>query len=139
MGISRGFDFLGYRFSSDIPAGLVGVVVQTIECCVERMNRLYERGADAVRIDEYIRRWQMWVRNGMSADRGGWTWLSALAAGHEKPTRNGTEPMVRLASSDYTALRWRLHPVLIARRPNRDQMMMVAGSGTVAGAYVYWT
>jgi hypothetical protein len=39
----RGFDFLGYRFSS---AGIVGVAVQAVERCVERMNRLYEQGAD---------------------------------------------------------------------------------------------
>ena len=44
--VSRGLDFLGYRFSA---ASLVGVAVQTVERCVERMNRLYEQGANAVR------------------------------------------------------------------------------------------
>jgi hypothetical protein len=44
--ISRGFDFLGYCFSA---AGLVGVAVQTVVRCVERMTRLYEQGADAGR------------------------------------------------------------------------------------------
>jgi hypothetical protein len=51
--ISRGFDFLGYRFSA---AGLVGIAVQTVKRCVERMNRLYEQGADAVCIGNYVRR-----------------------------------------------------------------------------------
>jgi hypothetical protein len=35
--ISRGFDFLGYGFS---PSGIVGVGTQTVQRCVERMNRL---------------------------------------------------------------------------------------------------
>jgi hypothetical protein len=51
--ISRGFDFLGYRFS---PSGIVGIATQTVQRCVERMNRLYEQGADAVRIGDYVRR-----------------------------------------------------------------------------------
>ena len=50
----RGVDFLGYRFSS---VGFVGVAVQTVERCVERINRLYEQGADAIRIGDYVRRW----------------------------------------------------------------------------------
>jgi hypothetical protein len=60
--VSRGFDFLGYRFSS---AGLVGVALQTVVRCVERMNRLYEQGADQVRIGDYVRRWCVWVRSGL--------------------------------------------------------------------------
>ncbi len=55
--ISRGFDFLGYRFSA---AGLVGVAMQMVERCVERMNRLCEQGADKVRIGDYVRRWWKW-------------------------------------------------------------------------------
>ncbi len=47
----RGFDFLGYRFSS---LGLLGVAVQTVVRCVERMNRFYEQGADNVRIRDCI-------------------------------------------------------------------------------------
>ena len=34
----------------------------------ERMNRLYERGADAVRIGDYVRRWQQWVRSGLRSE-----------------------------------------------------------------------
>lgn len=60
--ISRGFDFLGYAFSSN---GLISVAQKTIERCVERANRLYEQGADQVRIGEYVRRWQRWVRSGL--------------------------------------------------------------------------
>jgi RNA-directed DNA polymerase len=52
--ISRGFDFLGYRFSS---SEIVGVATQTVERCVERMIRLYEQGADEIRIGNYVRRW----------------------------------------------------------------------------------
>ena len=60
--ISRGFDFLGYRFS---PEGIVGVAYASIQSCVQRIDRLYEQqGADAIRIGKYIDRWWMWVRSG---------------------------------------------------------------------------
>ena len=58
---SRGFDFLGYQFT---PSGLV-VAAKTIERFTERWNRLYEQGADAVRIGAYVRHWQRWVRGGL--------------------------------------------------------------------------
>jgi hypothetical protein len=35
--------------------------MQTIQRCVERMNRAYEQGADAIRIGEYVRRRWAWV------------------------------------------------------------------------------
>ena len=50
-----------YRFSSE---GLVGVAVQTVRRCVERMTRLYEQGADFIRIDDYVRCWFAWERSG---------------------------------------------------------------------------
>ncbi len=59
--ISRGFDFLGYRFS---PSGL-GIAQPTLTRFLERAGRLYEQGADAIRIDEYVRRWWKWVRGGL--------------------------------------------------------------------------
>ncbi len=59
--ISRGFDFLGYRFS---PSGL-GIAQPTVTRFLERARRLYEQGADAIRIDEYVRRWWKWVRGGL--------------------------------------------------------------------------
>lgn len=55
--ISRGFDFLGYRIS---PQG-VAVAAGTVMKFVERMCRLYEQGADAVRIGDYVRRWKSWA------------------------------------------------------------------------------
>ncbi len=64
--ISRGFDFLGYRFQSD---GLIGVARQTITRFVERATRLYEQGADLDRIGEYVRRWLKWVGSGLTARR----------------------------------------------------------------------
>ncbi len=52
--ISRGFDFLGS------PQGLA-VASGTVMKFVERMCRLYEQGADAVRIGDYVRRWKSWA------------------------------------------------------------------------------
>jgi hypothetical protein len=50
--ISRGFDVLGYVFT---PAGLE-VAPRAVERCVERVSRLYEQGADLVRIGAYVPR-----------------------------------------------------------------------------------
>ena len=49
----RGFDFLGYHFE---PEGL-SVAGKTIERFKERIARLYEQGADSVRIGQYVRKW----------------------------------------------------------------------------------
>jgi hypothetical protein len=49
--IDRGFDFLGYRF---VPEGL-RLAAQTKQRFVERATRLYEQGAAASRIGEYVR------------------------------------------------------------------------------------
>lgn len=38
-----------------------------MERCVERAPRLYEQGADALRIGEYVRRWWKWVRAGFDS------------------------------------------------------------------------
>lgn len=38
-----------------------------MERFVERVSRLYEQGADFVRIGEYVRHWWRWVRSGVSA------------------------------------------------------------------------
>jgi len=54
--IARGFDFLGYRFSTN---GLT-VALQTLERCVLRITQLYEQGADRCRIGDYVRRWKTW-------------------------------------------------------------------------------
>jgi len=59
--IARGFDFLGYRFSTN---GLT-VALQTLERCAARIPRLYERGADRCRIRDYVRRCMAWVKAGL--------------------------------------------------------------------------
>ena len=59
--IARGFDFLGYWFS---PQGL-GVAKKTVDRMVAKVSRLYEQGADRVRIEAYLRRWWQWVRTGV--------------------------------------------------------------------------
>ena len=61
--VSRGFDFLGYQFT---PAGLE-VAPRAVERCVERVSRLYERGADLIHIEAYVRCWQRWARSGLRA------------------------------------------------------------------------
>jgi hypothetical protein len=61
--IERGFDFLGYQFG---PSGL-GIARPTVERFVERARRLYEQGADRLRIDEYVRRWWKWVTAGIGS------------------------------------------------------------------------
>ncbi|NES75445.1 MAG: hypothetical protein F6K06_06285 [Okeania sp. SIO1H4] len=59
--VGRGFDFLGYRFA---PGGLA-VARVTVERFLERVSRLYEQNATASRIEEYARRWLIWVRSGV--------------------------------------------------------------------------
>ncbi len=70
--VERGFDFLGYRFGPDG----VRVAEATVGRFAERVSRLYERGADGVRIGEYARRWGAWVRAGLGFEVG----LGAAAA-----------------------------------------------------------
>ena len=60
--IAAGFEFLGFRYNS---AGLAGVAKATSEKFAARINRLYEHGADAVLIGQYVRRWFQWVRSGL--------------------------------------------------------------------------
>ena len=59
--VAKGFDFLGYLFSH---RGLA-VAVVTVKRYMERVRRLYEQNATASRIDEYARRWFIWVRSGV--------------------------------------------------------------------------
>ena len=47
------------------PSAIVGVAMQTVQRCVERITRLYEQGADEIRIGDYVRRWWTWVRSGL--------------------------------------------------------------------------
>jgi len=62
--VSRGFDILGYLFT---PARLE-VAPRAVERCVERVSRLYERGANLVRIGVYVRCWQRWAKSGLRED-----------------------------------------------------------------------
>ena len=62
--ITRGFDFLGYWFS---PQGL-GVAKKTVYRMWSKVSRLYEQGADDLRIETYLNRWWQWVRTGVSGD-----------------------------------------------------------------------
>ena len=59
--IARGFDFLGYWFTTE---GL-GIASKTVERFAERVSQLYEQGAGENRIAEYVRRWGRWVRSGV--------------------------------------------------------------------------
>ncbi len=61
----RGFDFLGYHFSPD----RLTVAVGTLRRFVDRIARLYEQGADYLRIGLYVKRWWQWVSCGCSDKR----------------------------------------------------------------------
>jgi hypothetical protein len=52
------WDKTGVSFST---VGLTGMARKTASGCVERMNRLYEQGADAIRIGQYVQRWLRWI------------------------------------------------------------------------------
>ncbi|WP_424096105.1 reverse transcriptase domain-containing protein, partial [Moorena producens] len=67
--IARGFDFLGYWFST---SGL-GIARKTVERMDENMTRLYEHGAPIERIEAYFQRWWRWVKGGISEK-----WLSVF-------------------------------------------------------------
>ena len=49
----RGFDFLGSYFKP----GFISVSKQAIKRFIERLARLYEQGADSVRIGQYVSKW----------------------------------------------------------------------------------
>ena len=71
--IAKGFDFLGYCLT---PAGLVPAA-RTILNCFQRIARLYEQGADLVRIGRYVRNWLAWLHSGVASlwARGDWRHL----------------------------------------------------------------
>ena len=41
---------------------------KTVAGCVGRMDQLYERGADAIRIGQYVRQWLRWINGGLGDD-----------------------------------------------------------------------
>jgi len=57
----RGFDFLGYF----IKPGLLTVSQETLTRFTQRIARLYEQGADSVRIGQYVRKWGLWACSGI--------------------------------------------------------------------------
>ena len=58
----RGFDFLGYFLT---PWG-ISVSRNTMNNMKERIARLYEQGAGAVGIGQYVSRWVLWVNSGVA-------------------------------------------------------------------------
>ncbi|NEO96202.1 MAG: reverse transcriptase, partial [Moorea sp. SIO3G5] len=61
--IVRGFDFLGFWFST---SGL-GIARQTVERMLENVARLYEHAAPIERIEAYFKRWWRWVKGGINS------------------------------------------------------------------------
>ena len=57
----KGFDFLGYHFT---PKSLIMGKV-SLQRRDARIHRLYEQGADSVRVGEYVSRWQQWAKAGL--------------------------------------------------------------------------
>ena len=53
--------------SAATQAQIETVAAKTIERFAERWTRLYEQGADAVRIRDYVRHWRRWVTGGLGA------------------------------------------------------------------------
>ena len=51
-------------FIGRISQGL-GVAQKTVERMVDKVSRLYEQGADELRIEAYLKRWWQWVRSGV--------------------------------------------------------------------------
>ncbi len=74
--IAKGFDFLGYWFS----ASGFGVARKTVKRMLDKVFRLYEQGADAIRIETYLKRWWRWVRSGVDGVSS--VALSALSSVH---------------------------------------------------------
>ncbi|MDM8567888.1 reverse transcriptase domain-containing protein, partial [Candidatus Halobeggiatoa sp. HSG11] len=58
---SKGFDFLGYNFTPEsLTAGK-----NSLQRRDARLHRLYEQGADEVRIGEHVSHWQQWAKTGL--------------------------------------------------------------------------
>ena len=54
--------FLGYEIS---PSG-IHVALQTFDRMKARFHRLYERGANKMRLVKYVNNWIKWARSGVS-------------------------------------------------------------------------
>ena len=77
---AKGFDFLGYRFR---PCRKLQSALQSLKRLIERARRLHERGADELRLRQYVRRWFAWLHGGLRGSvgtQGGFTriWVYVL-------------------------------------------------------------
>ena len=61
--ISKGFDFLGYRFNH---FGLIGLAKKTVVNFINKATKLYERGASDQRICCYFNNWRKWTTAGIT-------------------------------------------------------------------------
>lgn len=61
--VERGFTFLGYTFR---PSTLQ-VASTTTAAMVERITRLYEQGANHLRIGRYLQAWLLWLHAGLNS------------------------------------------------------------------------
>ncbi|NLY01838.1 MAG: hypothetical protein GXY83_37610 [Rhodopirellula sp.] len=59
--ILRGFDFLGYQIHPD----RLCASPRTAANHAQRIGRLYEQGASATCIGQYVQRWQRWLTSGL--------------------------------------------------------------------------
>ncbi len=60
--ISRGFEFLGYKFGSK---GLIGIAEKTIDNFMDKVIELYEQRASQETVRGYIKRWSTWAHAGL--------------------------------------------------------------------------
>jgi RNA-directed DNA polymerase len=61
--ISKGFDFLGYRFGA---LGLTGLAQQTIDNHKQKLLLLYEQSASDQRVEKYVSNWLRWTQSGLA-------------------------------------------------------------------------
>jgi hypothetical protein len=115
----RGFSFLGYEFDA---AGLAGIALPTRERFVERIHRLYEQGATASRIGEYVRRWLIWIKSGLPCS------VSDSICGRVALTMPHA---VYAADCDWQSFLRRRTPA--APNANKASPVAVEGSGTAEG------
>jgi hypothetical protein len=59
---SRGFDFLGYHLTPE----QLTVSKTALQRRDARLHRLYEQGANDLRVGEYVSRWQRWAKAGLT-------------------------------------------------------------------------
>jgi len=62
-----GFDFLGYRITPN-KRDKLSLAWKTIANHLCKLQQLYEQGATATRIAEYVKHWLQWVRSGVEIE-----------------------------------------------------------------------